>query len=283
MKKKLLSLLLIAVLLLGGCAEAKRSGTVLVCTTNQLAELTATLLSGTEAEKTAQIAAVVSEPVSCVHDYTLSVEQMKLLESADALITVGLGFEDFMGSALQAAKGMRITASDGVAALTGEEGTDPHIWLSPENCKCMADTVCAALCGLFPQDGETIAENTAAYCASMDELLAYGKELLAELSCRELVTFHDGFSYFASAFDLTVAAAMELEPGSEPSAKELEQIIQTVREGNIPAVFAEQNGTADAAELVAAETGAAVAYLDMGLSGGDAIRRNLDTVKEVLG
>ena len=115
---------------------------------------------------------------------------------------------------------------------------------------------------------------------------AYGDEALANLSCRELVTFHDGFSYFADSFGLTIAAAMEVESGSEPSAKELEAIIAIVEENQIPAVFYETNGEAASAEVVANETGCSVWTLDMAISSGDyfaAMRENIDIVKEALG
>ena len=115
---------------------------------------------------------------------------------------------------------------------------------------------------------------------------AYGDEALANLSCRELVTFHDGFSYFADSFGLTIAAAMEVESGSEPSAKELEAIIAIVEEDQIPAVFYETNGEAGSAEVVANETGCSVWTLDMAISSSDyfaAMRENIDIVKEALG
>ena len=101
-----------------------------------------------------------------------------------------------------------------------------------------------------------------------------------------LVTFHDGFAYFAQAFDLEIAASMEIEAGSEPSARELEAIITLLRDQNIPAVFTEINGTADAAELVSRETGCAVFSLDTAISSADylsAMTRNIDTIKEALG
>ena len=100
------------------------------------------------------------------------------------------------------------------------------------------------------------------------------------------MTFHDGFSYFADSFDLTIAAAMEVEAGSEPSAKELEAIIALVESRQIPAVFYETNGVSGAAEVVAGETGCSVWTLDMAISNGDyfaAMRENIDIVKEALG
>ena len=79
---------------------------------------------------------------------------------------------------------------------------------------------------------------------------------------------------------------MEVEAGSEPSAKELEAIIALVESRQIPAVFYETNGVSGAAEVVAGETGCSVWTLDMAISNGDyfaAMRENIDIVKEALG
>ena len=98
-------------------------------------------------------------------------------------------------------------------------------------------------------------------------------------------TFHDGFSYFARAFGLTIAAAMEIEEGSEPSAREIETIIHLVEDRQIPAVFCEENGETLTAQTVANETGAALYALTMGegeMGCTDAIYKNIDTIREAL-
>ena len=61
-----------------------------------------------------------------------------------------------------------------------------------------------------------------------------------------------------------------------------------MEENQLPAVFDEVNGESLTAATVSAQTGAAVFTLDMGMgeevSGyTDAIRKNIDTVKEALG
>ncbi len=288
MKKRILIPALFLLVLLCGCVGTANTQTAvsgIVCTTQQLANLTERVLDGTAAGDGTEIACVVTEPVSCLHDYTLSVRQMQLLENAAVVIESGMGLEDFMADALRASHCTRITASAGVAALPSDEDPDepdPHIWLAPENCVQMAQTIADGLAELYPEDAARLRENAADYAREMDELQAYGEQQLSSLSCRQLVTFHDGFSYFADAFGLEIAAAMEVEAGSEPSARELEEVVAVVRENAIPAVFSEANGTQDAAQLVARETGAGVFVLDMGLSNPDAIRNNIDTVKEAL-
>ena len=150
----------------------------------------------------------------------------------------------------------------------------------------MTHTVETALAAEYPQHAALFAENADIWCGKLDELQSYGEQHLADLSCRRLVTFHDGFAYFAKAFDLEIAASMEIEAGSEPSARELEEIISLLQDQGIPAVFTEINGTADAAELVARETGCAVFSLDTAISSVNylsAMTQNIDTIKEALG
>ena len=123
-----------------------------------------------------------------------------------------------MEDALRTAK-RTITASTGVDTLPGEDGEDPHIWLDPANCILMCKNIAAGLAEFYPDKQPLIEQNLSAVTAEYEAAQTYGEETLKALSCRELVTFHDGFSYFARAFGLEVAAAMEIEEGSEPSAK----------------------------------------------------------------
>ena len=160
-----------------------------------------------------------------------------------------------------------------------------HIWLSPVNAKQMAKNICDGLCAAYPQHTEIFRRNYAELEFALESLQAYGKGQLSNLSCRELITFHDGFGYFAGAFDLTVAAAMEEESGSEASAKELIHLIELIQEKNIPAVFTETNGSVSAASIISREINVQVFTLDMGMSGNyfETMYRNIDTVKEALG
>ena len=116
-------------------------------------------------------------------------------------------------------------------------------------------------------------------------------EQLAPLAGAELITFHDGFQYFARAFDLTLLKAIEEEEGAEASAAEIQEIAGLIAEYDIPAIFTEVNGSDATANAIARETGVAVEQLDMIMSGGgtgigpyiDAMQGNIDTIVEALG
>ncbi len=151
----------------------------------------------------------------------------------------------------------------------------------------MCKNIAAGLAEFYPDKQPLIEQNLSAVTAEYEAAQTYGEETLKALSCRELVTFHDGFSYFARAFGLEVAAAMEIEEGSEPSAKEIESVIRLVETEAIPAVFCEENGERQTAETVARQTGTGLFALTMGMDGGeagctDAIYHNIDTIREAL-
>ena len=101
-----------------------------------------------------------------------------------------------------------------------------------------------------------------------------------------MITFHDGFAYFADAFGLHILEAIEEESGSEASAKELIRLIEETEHHGLPAVFTELNGSPSAAQVISRETGAKVFALDMAMAGDsyfEAMYRNIDTIKEALG
>ena len=203
--------------------------------------------------------------------------------------------EDFLDSILDDSD--IIDSSEGIALLHMEEEhdhghedhhheDDPHIWLSPENAKVMAGNICVGLSQRYPEYADTFSANLDGLLEDLDALQSYGESSLSGLKCRELVTFHDGFSYFAQAFDLTILEAVEEESGSEASAQELKHLIGVVRENDLPAIFTERNGSTSAAGVISRETGVTVYSLDMAMAGDsyfDAMYRNIDTIKEALG
>lgn len=288
-----LCLLLVALLVVAtcGCAPAKEAAPILA-TTRPVYDLTTALCQGTSLE----VGLLISENVSCLHDYSLSTAQMKNLENAQMVIMSGAGLEEFQSDILLRCNYL-LDASKGVALIECEHDhdhdhaghhhdADAHIWLSPENAKTMAQNICSGLMAQFPAQKDVFQKNLTTVVSDLEKLKTYGEQTLKELSCRELITFHDGFAYLAQAFDLTILAAVEEESGSEASAKELIELIEEVRHHNLPAVFNETNGSPSASGIISAETGVKVFTLDMCMGNGnyfDKMYQNINTLKEALG
>ena len=291
--KKWIVLLGLLCILLPGCAYAEPPAQI-AATTLPVYEFTNHLCQGTEL----RVTRLVTEAVSCLHDYSLSVPQVKAAEAAETVVISGAGLEEFMEGILEDDK--TIDSSAGIRLLSCEHAheherehghehhheEDSHIWLSVENAKIMAKNICVGLSRRYPQYVDIFADNLATLTEELNILQAYANRQLSQLSCREMITFHDGFAYFADGTGLTILEAIEEESGSEASASELTALIQTVREHSLPAIFTERNGSPSAAGIIAAETGVKVYSLDMAMSGSsyfDAMYHNIDTIKEAFG
>ena len=230
----------------------------------------------------------------------MQVSQMRMIEHAEVVVISGIGLEDFLEDALNDPT-IIIDASEGAHIHAFQEGhnhsnedhhdhghnhdNDPHIWLSPENAKNMAKSICNGLITVYPEYRYIFEENLSMLLSDLTELQQYGDTTLSALSSRELITFHDGFAYFAESFHLTIVRAVEEESGSEASARELKELIEIVKKHNLRAIFTERNGSISAAEVIAAETDTSVFVLDMAMSGDsyfDAMYNNIDTIKEAL-
>jgi len=288
--RKLSLLLLIALLVAVTGCSAPRETPKVMASTKPVYDFVSRICADTDIS----VGLLINESVSCLHDYSLSVAQVRNAEAAEVIVLSGAGLEDFMSDLLDG-RNQVVDSSAGVSLLECTEDhehnhdhhheADAHIWLAPENAKIMAKNICDGLSAVYPEHASKFQQNLIALQADLDALQAYGEETLSSLSCREMITFHDGFGYFAQAFDLTIAAAVEDESGSEASAKELIHLIELIRERNIPAVFTEINGSASAAKIISAEISVSSHALDMGMNGDyfAIMRHNIDTVKEALG
>lgn len=284
--KRIFALLTAVLLLFSGCAAAAPVADI-AATTLPVYEFTYRLCHGTGLTVTR----LVTENVSCLHDYTLNVRQVRAAEAADLIVISGAGLEDFMEDILLGKD--VINSAVGIGLLEchhdhdhdhGHE-EDAHIWLSPECALLMAQNICTGLTARYPQHADTFDANLKKLLSDIEAVNAYGQAQLSQLSCRELVTFHDGFSYLADAFNLTILRAIEEESGSEASAHELKELIDLVRSHELKAIFTERSGSVSAAGIIAGETGATVYNLDMAMTGDSwftAMYHNIDILKEAL-
>lgn len=301
MKKLLFPLLLI--FLLTACAPAQpadKPRLTIAATTYPVYLFTTALTEGVDGIEVKQ---VVNQPTSCLHDYTLSVSDMKALEGSDVVALNGAGLEDFMSDALNQTGAQVIDCSAGVTLHAadehnaehaghdhGDEEGDPHIWMDPDNAVLMLESLRDGLKALDPENAEIYDTNCSAASDAVNQSYRDNLSKLTSLLDRNLITFHDGFHYFADAFHLTILKAIEEDEGSETSAKEINEIVSMVEAYHIPAIFTEVNGSDATANAIARETGVTVRPLSMIMSGDgtgiqpylDALSSNVDTILEAM-
>lgn len=207
----------------------------------------------------------------CLHDYSLTVDDMKKLAGASILVTNGAGMEPFVQKiAAQRPQLKVVELAEGIPLIRGAGGMpNPHVWTSVSNAVIEVRNLGEAMAGFDPAHAELYRANAARYAAKLLALRARMRSELAPYRGRKVVTFHEAFPYFAQEFGLVIAAVVEREPGSRPSAQELAQIIDLVRKNGIRAIFSEPQYPAEAAATIARETGARVYVLDPAATGPD--------------
>lgn len=287
MLKKLIPISLTLLFLLSACSPQPQNAAV---DSNDSLSLVATTypiyLFCSEATKGVDgitVSPLVNQEISCLHNYTLTVNDMQLLEGADVIIMNGGGLDSFVSDGtLSNSKVAIVNCSDAVPALYTEHThnhiaeaqkdadahhMDPHFWMDPERAGMMLQTISDELIALDPMHEAQYRANTE---TAMTELGLAKERLytrLEGLPCRELITFHDGFSYFADAFDLTILTAIEEEEEQAASAKVISDTIRHIQEHNIPAIFTEYYGSDSTAQAIARELGITVYPLSMMMSG----------------
>jgi zinc transport system substrate-binding protein len=208
----------------------------------------------------------------CLHDYTLTTNDMKNLADAQVFIANGAGMESFLEKVMAQHPHLKvIELSKGISLMKGEanEGDNPHIWVSVSNAIIQVKNLGKAMEEFDPDHKELYKKNTAQYTAKLEALRQKMHSELAPYKGRAIITFHEAFSYFAQEFGLKIVSVIEREPGSEPSAKELADTIELVKKNGIPALFSEPQYPAAAARTIARETGGIVYVLDPAVTGAD--------------
>ena len=198
-------------------------------------------------------------------------------------------------------------AEDAIEAIEGltEEGEDehadhghgledPHYWFDPVRVKLVINDIAARLSVLDPDRGDMFRANAEAYNAKLDELHSWTEEQVSAVpeENRLLVTSHDSFGYFANLYGFEViGVVLSITTDVEPSAGDLADLVEEVKEEGVPVVFGETTVSERLASAVAKESGAELVRLYSGSLGPDGsgaetyigmIRTNVERIVEGL-
>ena len=221
-------------------------------------------------------------PNGDAHVYEPTPSDAKAVAAARLVFVNGIGFEGWMARLAKASgtKATIVTATKGItpremaddddhdaAPAKGEKkghdhghdhgGLDPHAWQSVANARVYVGNIRDALIASDPAGKETFEANAAAYLAELDGLEAEVKTKVAAVPAerRRVITGHDAFGYFASAYGITFLAPQGISTESEVTAKAVAKLIRQIKGEKITAVFVENMTDRRLIDRVAKETG----------------------------
>jgi zinc transport system substrate-binding protein len=238
------------------------------------------------------------------HDWEPTIQDVQQMQKSDLIIINGFGFESWTENLEEINyQGILVDTSNEIFKDKNEifkessdhtelnkkkpKSGDPHVWLNPVLAKIQVQNIANAFSISDPQNQKFYQDNAQSYMIELDGLDSKIRNDLSNCN-RDFISFHDAFSYFAYEYDLHQHTILSSNgPHAEPTAKTLENVINTARELNLKIIFTEDTVDPRISNVVANEINGKILVLSpLEISGdGNYISRmteNLENLKEAL-
>lgn len=228
------------------------------------------------------------------HAWALRPSDARAIQSADLVVWVGPGLEDFvaraLGNLVPADRVLTLRDIDGLELLPlrrgadgsadeGDEGDDgehghdhdhdhegdgidTHLWLDPRNAARVADRIAEVLAMRDPAHADVYRTNAAALRERLAALEVRIAARLAPHAGSRFIVFHDAYQYFERRFGLAAPGVMSVSAEVSPGADRIRRLRDRVRAGGVACVFIEPQFPAAVARTLIDGTAARVGRLD---------------------
>ena len=213
---------------------------------------------------------VVPEGVNS-HTFEPTPSMAKLMAGADLIIINGLFLEEpTLALAESNKKDDAVILALGDRSVTPDEWQfdftfpesaghpNPHLWPDPNLGLRYAELVQDRLAALDPDNAAYYAGNLELFrgkVEKMDQAIRAAVATVPEGN-RKLLTYHDSWAYFAKQYGMEVIGAVQPSNFSQPSVREVAELIDQVKELGLPAVFGSEVFSSDVLEAIASEADA---------------------------
>ena len=286
--------LAVTLLIFSGCAgntpETQENEITVAASFYPVYIFTLNLLNGIEE---INVECMAEQSVGCLHDYTLTAKDAKLLSDAQVLVINGAGMEGFLQDAFESVENLKvIDSSENIELVCDEKHNhedkhsdhhhheNSHIWLSVGNAKKQVENIKNGLVKEFTQYETRIEKNYSDYIKRLDVLEEEQKKVISVAKDLNVVSFHGAFEYLAEGSGVHIFATIESDEGYEPSAKELAGLSDKIKEDNIKALFVDPNYSGSAAEILKRETNAEIYVINPTISGEEKLTAYEDIMTE---
>ena len=139
---------------------------------------------------------------------------------------------------------------------------NPHLWMNVPFAINYARLVSAELSRIDSANATTYTGNLDRYLDLLERLdtgIATAVQTIPEAN-RKLLTYHDSWAYFADRYGMTVIGAIQPSDFAEPSPRDVADLIDQIRDEQVPAIFGSEVFPSPVLEQIAKESGAT--YID---------------------
>jgi manganese/iron transport system substrate-binding protein len=205
------------------------------------------------------------------HNYEPSPKDLALVANADVVFTNGAGLEGFMTKLLENAGSTAtiISLSDGLTLIdaakegaqaesTDHGGSDPHVWMDPDNVQHWVERIEQVLGEADPEHTAAYQANAQAYRQALSDLDAWIIQQVAQVpqANRKIVSDHVVLGYFAKryGFEQVGAVIPSISTLASPSAQELASLEETIKNLGVRAIFVDSTVNPALSQRIASDT-----------------------------
>ncbi|HAA45328.1 MAG: ABC transporter periplasmic protein [Halomonas sp. 54_146] len=237
------------------------------------------------------------------HVYSPSPGDARSLADADLVVFNGLLFEGWMERLISASDytGALVTATDGIEPRAFSEhdehghdehdehghddhadehadhdhgNQDPHAWQDMHQAKVYIANIRDGLIAADADNADAYRANAEQYLQKMAEVDAEIRALIDEIpASTSVITGHDSFGYFSSAYGVNFLSPTGLSTEADPSGASMAALVDVIEQENVKALFHENMTNQSIITQLAEETGLPIAgtlYADALASEGEA-------------
>lgn len=219
------------------------------------------------------------------HHYRPTPDDARRLIDADAIVINGLGYEGWFDALLARSQSRArvIIAAAGIAplplaagsacrddrggTLSAADALDPHAFHSLVEGLHYVEAIRSGLTAIDPAGADHYAANASTLSTEITTAHQWAEATLSAIPLRRrtIITSHDALAYFARDYGFTVVGIGNSLEDRQASARDLVEVVRTIRAQQIPAIFREHAKAGALIDRVAQEAGVVVAgslYLD---------------------
>lgn len=212
---------------------------------------------------------VFLEPGASPATYNPSIAQLNRLGNSDIYFLMGLPFENRVISKIKSIlpslyivdtrKGItlryftEVEGHDHAHEHDHHEAADPHVWMSIENLKIMAQTIQKELTRLSPENTEFYQQNCEIYLSKLNRI---EKELGAIMKPHKgeyIAVYHPAFGYLFESYGIHQLVIEQM--GKEPSASELLHLSEAILDNNVHTLISQSQFSDKTARILASKLG----------------------------
>jgi len=214
------------------------------------------------------------------HTFDLTGDKAKLVHDADIIVFNGLGLEGWGGQVIQGLDRKKTHFISVADSLAGSpllvHGDNPHIWMDPRIGVLIVQTLVKPLQHLVPDSAAAFQSRADQYISDLRDLYRDINIKLEPIHGKKVIAQTPGLDYFFTAVQMHRTAVIVDNPGTEPSARHMTELIDSLNTGNMYAIARLPQFSEKLPDTLEKETGVPVTLMSPLINGAPYVDTYID-------